>query len=306
MSRTQHGLRSHSTASSSSSSKDGPGADDYKGIELDTLTPSSRSSEDSVTGRQLNANSEAAHLLANPPPGSDSTLLPITTPEHPAKEPPVTWRSLPRKDQLIILTLARLAEPLTQTSLQAYMYYQLQSFDPSLSSSTISSQAGILQGAFTFAQFLTAIMWGRIADSEWAGRKTVLLVGLVGTAVSAVGFGFSKSFGAAVFWRSLGGALNGNVGVMRTMISEIIREKKYVNSESLFVVVAGVDSGLCRYQSRAFLLLPMTFNIGVIVVSLYTASNPLFRSLLHLPTCDDTSGEIQGSFQGRRGHHNQL
>ncbi|KAK5145086.1 hypothetical protein LTR04_001402, partial [Oleoguttula sp. CCFEE 6159] len=50
----------------------------------------------------------------------------------------------------------------------------------------------------------------------------------------------------------LGGALNGNIGVMRTnlqlrnkMISEIIREKKY--------------------QSRAFLLMPMTFNVGVIV-----------------------------------------
>ncbi|KAJ9640294.1 hypothetical protein H2199_005833 [Coniosporium tulheliwenetii] len=199
MSRTQRGLLSHSTASSSSSSKDSPEADDYKSIELNDLTSSSRSSQDSSVGRQSNANSEAVHLLANPPPDTDSAVLPISTPEHPPKEPPVTWRSLPRKDQLIILTLARLAEPLTQTSLQAYMYYQLQSFDPSLSSSTISSQAGILQGAFTFAQFLTAIMWGRIADSEWAGRKTVLLVGLVGTAVSAVGFGFSKSFGAATF-----------------------------------------------------------------------------------------------------------
>ncbi|KAJ9656378.1 hypothetical protein H2201_008572 [Coniosporium apollinis] len=235
MSRTQRGLLSHSTASSSSSSKDSPEADDYKSIELNDLTSSSRSSQDSSVGRQSNANSEAVHLLANPPPDTDSAVLPISTPEHPPKEPPVTWRSLPRKDQLIILTLARLAEPLTQTSLQAYMYYQLQSFDPSLSSSTISSQAGILQGAFTFAQFLTAIMWGRIADSEWAGRKTVLLVGLVGTAVSAVGFGFSKSFGAATFWRSLGGALNGNVGVMRTMISEIIREKKYVHGVSAFV-----------------------------------------------------------------------
>ncbi len=43
----------------------------------------------------------------------------------------------------------------------------------------------------------------------------------------------------------LGGALNGNVGVMRTMISEIVREKKY--------------------QSRAFLILPMVANIGSIV-----------------------------------------
>ena len=155
---------------------------------------------------------------------------------------PVAWRDLPKKSQLAILTLARLSEPLTQTSLQAYMFYQLRSFDPSLPASTISAQAGLLQGSFSAAQFVTAILWGRMADSEWGGRKRVLLIGLVGTGVSCVGFGFSRTFWQAMVCRTLGGALNGNVGVMRTMISEIIREK--------------------RFQSRAFLLLPMCFNIG--------------------------------------------
>ncbi|OCK75989.1 MFS general substrate transporter [Lepidopterella palustris CBS 459.81] len=162
-----------------------------------------------------------------------------------ANEKPVTWRSLPRKDQLLILTLARLSEPLTQTSLGAYLFYQLKSFDPSLPDSTISSQAGILQAAFPGSQFLTAILWGRFADSEWGGRKRVLMIGLLGTACSVIGFGFSRNFTTAVVFRCLGGVLNGNIGVMRTMISEIIKEKKY--------------------QSRAFLILPMTFNIGVII-----------------------------------------
>ncbi|KAI9815961.1 MAG: hypothetical protein M1827_001953 [Pycnora praestabilis] len=161
------------------------------------------------------------------------------------KEKLVTWSSLPNKGQLAVLTMARLSEPLTQTSLQAYMFYQLKSFDPSLSDSTIASQAGIMQGSFTAAQFMTAIMWGRIADANWGGRKRVLLIGLLGTCISCVGFGFSRSFSQAMIFRSLGGALNGNVGVMRTLISEIIKEKKY--------------------QSRAFLLLPICFNIGVII-----------------------------------------
>lgn len=34
------------------------------------------------------------------------------------KEEPITWLSLPHRTQLIILTLARLSEPLVQTSLQ--------------------------------------------------------------------------------------------------------------------------------------------------------------------------------------------
>ena len=161
------------------------------------------------------------------------------------KEVPVTWLSLPRKDQLAVLTLARLSEPLTQTSLGSYVFYQLQSFDPSLPDSTIAYQAGILHAAFPGAQFLTAILWGRFADAEYGGRKRAISIGLLGTMVSIVGFGFSHSFAVALFFRCLGGVLNGNIGVMRTMISEIIKEKKY--------------------QSRAFLLLPMTFNIGIII-----------------------------------------
>lgn len=144
------------------------------------------------------------------------------------EEKPVTWSSLPKKGQLAILTFARLSEPLTQTSLQAYMFYQLKSFDPSLPDSTISAQAGIMQGSFTAAQFLTAVWWGRLADAEWMGRKRVLLIGLLGTCISCLGFGFSRSFTAAIIFRTVGGVLNSNVGVMRTLIAEIIAEKKYV------------------------------------------------------------------------------
>lgn len=162
-----------------------------------------------------------------------------------AKEKPISWHSLPRKDQLFVITLARLSEPLTQTSLGSYLFYQLQSFDRTLPDATISYQAGIINAAFPFAQFLTAMLWGRFADSEHGGRKRVIYIGLLGTMCSIIGFGFSHSFPMAVACRCLGGVLNGNIGVMRTMISEIIKEKKY--------------------QSRAFLILPMTFNIGVIV-----------------------------------------
>lgn len=165
--------------------------------------------------------------------------------DAPERQKVAAWRDLPHKKQLVVITMTRLSEPLVQTSLQSYMFYQLKWFDPSLPDAVISRQAGILHASFTAAQFLTAMVWGRVADSRWAGRKTVIIIGLLGTLVSCLGFGFSTSFYQALFFRSLGGITNGNVGVMRTMISEIVREKKY--------------------QSRAFLLLPMTFNIGIII-----------------------------------------
>ena len=184
--------------------------------------------------------------------GTVLSLIDDTEQSRTIKEEPVTWLSLPRKDQLAVLTLARLSEPLTQTSLGSYVFYQLQSFDPGLPDSTIAYQAGLLHAAFPGAQFLTAILWGRFADAECGGRKRAISLGLLGTMVSIVGFGFSTSFAMALFFRCLGGVLNGNIGVMRTMISEIIKEKKF--------------------QSRAFLLLPMTFNIGVIIGPILGAS----------------------------------
>jgi hypothetical protein len=150
----------------------------------------------------------------------------VLKPDGEDEEKPVTWSSLPKKGQLAILTFARLSEPLTQTSLQAYMFYQLKSFDPSLPDSKISEQAGILQGCFTAAQFITAVWWGRLADADWMGRKRVLLIGLMGTCLSCIGFGFSRSFATAMVFRTLGGVLNSNIGVMRTLIAEIIAEKR--------------------------------------------------------------------------------
>ena len=232
-------------------------------ISLDNLAASHR-----LPSPSISATTRSPLLIAEDqkPITASASAAPESAPRKTA-----TWSELPHKSQLALLTISRLAEPLTQTSLQSYMFYQLKSFDPSQSDDAISSQAGLLAAAFTAAQFVTAIPWGRAADSELFGRKSVILIGLLGTMISALGFGFSRSFYTAVFWRVLGGALNGNVGVMRTMITEIILEK--------------------RFQSRAFMLLPMTFNVGVIV-------GPILGGLLSDPVSQYPGLFGEGSVMG--------
>jgi hypothetical protein len=220
-----------------------PFVDDDKGSPSLTLEYDSDNEELGEYGKERQRSRD---LLINTSVRPGTALPHIDdTEQTKAASKPVAWSSLPRKDQLLVLMLARLSEPLTQTSLGSYLYYQLESFDPSLPESTISYQAGIIGAAFPATQFVTAMLWGRFSDSEFGGRKRTIYLGLIGTMFSIVGFGFSSSFAMAVAFRCLGGILNGNVGVMRTMISEIIKEKKY--------------------QSRAFLILPMTFNTGVII-----------------------------------------
>ena len=196
--------------------------------------------------------------------GGHEPLLDNDDDNNAAKKAPVTWMSLPKKGQLAVLTIARLSEPLSERSLAAYMFYQLKWFDSSAPDSTIASQGGVLTAAFAAAQFVTAVWWGRAADTPWIGRKKVLLVGLTGTAIASIGVGFSKTFYQALFFRALAGCLNGNIGVMRTMLSEIITDK--------------------RFQSRAFLLLPMCFNIGVVIVSTLRAFTARDGSLTSIGT----------------------
>ncbi|KAK7719299.1 hypothetical protein SLS57_005798 [Botryosphaeria dothidea] len=168
----------------------------------------------------------------------------MDTPIEHSKPPPASWANLPHKGQLAVLAFSRFVDFFQMASLQTYMVHQLKSFDPSLPDSAISHQAGVLQGSFTAAQIVTAVVWGRVADAPWCGRKRVLLIGLVGTAFSCLGVGFSHTFLQATLWRMFGGAINGTIGSARTMVAETVEK---------------------RFHSRAFLLLPLAFNVANIL-----------------------------------------
>lgn len=115
--------------------------------------------------------------------------------------------------------------------------------DETPSPAKISRQAGLLVSLFALSQFATSVPWASFANHF--GRKSTIIIGIVLSIISNVGFGFSTSIPAVMFWRILAGLGNGNIGVMRTMTAEIVKERKY--------------------QSRAFLLLPLVFNSGVVI-----------------------------------------
>lgn len=108
------------------------------------------------------------------------------------------------------------------------MFYQLKFFNPSLSDAAISAQAGFLISSKTAAQVCTGMLWGRLADSDYGGRKVVLLIGLVGCCVFYLGYGLSRSFIGACVCQVLAGALNSNVALTRCVVAELNPEKKSV------------------------------------------------------------------------------
>ena len=92
-------------------------------------------------------------------------------------------------------------------SIFPYIYYMIKDFDITDDPNKISVYAGMVTSAFTLAEFSTGVMWGRLSDK--VGRKPILLMGLTGTAISALIFGFAQSLPVALFARAMGGLLNG-------------------------------------------------------------------------------------------------
>lgn len=189
---------------------------------------------------------------ARPRPHTAASAEIGAVPPPPSKE--VRWRDLPNKDQLFILALCRLSEPLSNVCLLPYIFYLVRSVlppannnepgsDPDAEAARVSTYSGILVAAFPLAQFFVSLPWGWLSDRH--GRRVSILAGLAVSVLANIGFGLSRSLGALLFWRVLAGLSNGNVGIMRTVTAEIVRER--------------------RFQTKAFLLLPLVFNSGMVV-----------------------------------------
>ncbi|KAJ9138848.1 Major facilitator superfamily transporter [Pleurostoma richardsiae] len=110
-------------------------------------------------------------------------------------------------------------------SIFPYIYFMIEDFHITENKNEISFYAGMVTSAFTFAEFSTGVLWGRLSDK--IGRKPVLLTGLAGTALSVLIFGFAPNLTVALIARALGGLLNGNIGVLQTTVAELVTVKEH-------------------------------------------------------------------------------
>ncbi|KLO16145.1 MFS general substrate transporter [Schizopora paradoxa] len=88
--------------------------------------------------------------------------------------------------------------------------------------SEIGYYSGVVDSLFAVCQLFTILQWGRLSDR--IGRKPVILLGLIGVAVSTFSFGLAKTFWWAVISRALAGALSGNTAVVQSVVGEITDE----------------------------------------------------------------------------------
>ena len=110
-------------------------------------------------------------------------------------------------------------------SIFPYIYYMIESFHITDNEERIALYVGMVISAFALAEAMSSCLWGRLSDK--LGRKLILLCGLAGTGISMLVFGFSSNIYMALLARALGGLLNGNIGVLQTTISEVVKNEAH-------------------------------------------------------------------------------
>jgi len=128
-------------------------------------------------------------------------------------------------------------------SIFPYIYYMIESFHITDDSNRIALYAGLVTSVFAAAECLGAGFWGNLSDRM--GRKPILLTGLAGTGISMLMFGFAPNLPIALFARAVGGALNGNIGVLQTTVNEVVKVE--------------------AHQARAYAIMPTVWCMGAFI-----------------------------------------
>ncbi|KAJ7075174.1 major facilitator superfamily domain-containing protein [Mycena belliarum] len=125
------------------------------------------------------------------------------------------------KLQLAIVMLVQICEPLTSQSIYPFINQLVSELDiTGGDEKKVGYYAGLIEALFFITESITVLQWSRASD--YIGRKPVLTIGLLGSAISMLCFGLSRTFWALVVSRCLTGLLNGNSGVMKSTLADLL------------------------------------------------------------------------------------
>ncbi len=97
---------------------------------------------------------------------------------------------------------------------------------------------GILGSLYSLLQFVCAPLWGSYSDR--AGRRKVLIITILGLALSYVAWFFAASFWILVLARLLGGAMGGNLSVATAVVADVTSSSKRSSGMALVGIAFGL------------------------------------------------------------------
>lgn len=123
------------------------------------------------------------------------------------------------------------------TSISPYLPEMIESFG--VPHTDVGRYVGLVTGLFALGQAPAVLYWGRLADSK--GRKPAILWCMFLASTAMLIWGFSTTLAVAMAARFVLGIASGDVGIIRTMVAEVVTDK--------------------QLQPTAFAIMPMTWSL---------------------------------------------
>ncbi len=101
-----------------------------------------------------------------------------------------------------------------------------------------STQAGLLMATYSVMQFLFSPFWGRLSDR--LGRKKILLICLIGEALSYLVFAFARSLESLFIARALTGFFGASLSTANAAMADITGEKNRSQGMALIGAAFGL------------------------------------------------------------------
>jgi len=120
----------------------------------------------------------------------------------------------------------------------------------------VTYYVGLIVGLYSLCKFIFSPFWGSMSDRF--GRKPVLLLGLLGSAIAPIVLGLGTNLTTIFVARALDGFFCGNVGVTRTYLGEVVDESNEAKSfgilsmcYSLGLLIGPILGGYLVYPARS-------------------------------------------------------
>ncbi|GLB43326.1 putative major facilitator superfamily protein [Lyophyllum shimeji] len=155
------------------------------------------------------------------------------------------------KLQLFIIIFIQIAEPVTSTVIYPFVNDLVRTLGITNGDEKKTGYyVGLVESIFYAAEALTVLNWGRASDK--IGRRPILLGGMLGLAMSMLGFGLSKGYWMLIVSRCAQGAFNGNIGVTKSVMAEITDATNAAQAFSFLPVAWSIGSTLGPLIGGAF------------------------------------------------------
>lgn len=156
------------------------------------------------------------------------------------------------------------------------------------------AEIGGLVASYSLVQLLLAPWWGRLSDK--IGRRPVLLIGLVGSAVSYLLFGFAGSFLVLLLSRVVSGGCGSIVNVAQATLADVTPPERRARAMGLIGAAFGVafiiGPALGGFSSRWGEAAP-----GLVAATLSGAN--FFTALFLLPETHPVADRVKAQVKAR-------